>query len=113
MSLSGDARRWRSRIGFGGLLAAGAGGVAYVTLFSLRALPWVGVLCGVTALVGIAGSIGSSRSTGWAFVLLGGVAVVAAGGRALTYGITDPLAFVLFLLGVVAIYRARQYQPTA
>ena len=113
MSLSGDARRWRSRIGFGGLLAAGAGGVAYVTLFSQRALHWVGALCGVTALVGIAGLIGSNRSTGWAFVLLGGVAVVAAGGRALTYAITDPLALLLLLLGAVAVYRARQYQPTA
>jgi len=112
MSTSGDGRRWRSRIGFGGLLAAGAGGVAYVTLFGQRALLWVGVLCGVTALVGIAGLIGPNRWTGRAFVLLGGVAVVAAGGRALIYGIPDPLALLLVLLGAVAVYRARQYQPT-
>ena len=113
MSLSGDARRWRSRIGFGGLLAAGAGGVVYFMLFSQRTLLWVSVLFGLAALVGIAGLIGSNRSTGWAFVLLGGVAVVAAGGRALTYGFTEPLALLLLLLGAVAVYRARQYQPTA
>ena len=113
MSLSGDARRWRSRIGFGGLLAAGAGGVAYIMLFSQRTLLWVSVLFGLTALAGIAGLIGSNRSTGWAFVLLGGITVVAAGGRALTYGFTNPLALLLLLLGAVAVYRARQYQSTA
>ena len=112
MSLPGDARRWRSRIGFGGLLAVGAGGVMYTMLFSQRMLLRVSVLSELIALVGIAGLIGSNRSTGWAFALLSGIAVVAAGGRALTYGFTEPLALLL-LLGAVAVYRARQYQPTA
>ena len=104
MSFFGDGCRWRSQIGFGGLLAAGTGGVAYVMLFSQRTLLWVSVLIGLAALVGIAGLIGSNRSTGWAFVLLSRVAVVAAGGRALIYDFTEPLALLFLVLGAVAVY---------
>lgn len=101
---------WRSRIGFGGLLFTGILGVVYSLSVDGREWLWLVVLFGLVTTIGIAGFLDSNRYTAWTFLTTGALAVLSAGGRTLVYQAIEPLAILLLLLGIAALYRGNQYR---